>query len=278
MNQDGDAGVLSIMTKIAADFWVSSLGRLVKAILALSVLLVSQAPAGIAVATLGGPAQSIAADQQALGGRIPDAQSAQSSAARGQALREQNARASSLPVSPDDFDPAGLSVNSAVSPADRLHDRFSWRPRPPNLIAASRFVLCGIPDGGRLAAEAPARPSFLFRATSWSRLAVPCATCGNAPMFRPATAQLSGRAYNEIVAANRGLFCLAGLFGCLRWRWLFLFTVLTERIVTGSRWSQRPADKRHLDPTGTIPTGYLPRSFCSPFPTRRTAKRSITFW
>jgi hypothetical protein len=133
MGQDGaDMVCYRSRAKIAADFWVSSLGRLVKAILALSVLLVSQAP-GIAMATLGGPAQSIAADQQALGGQIRMLNQPQSSA-RGQALREQMPAPSKPAYTVEQIStPAGLSVNEYVSPNGTVF-AVSWRgPRPPNL-------------------------------------------------------------------------------------------------------------------------------------------------
>ena len=72
--------------KVVADFWASPRGRLVKAILALSAVIVLQAP-GIAMATLVDSAQSIAADQQALGGQVRMLNQSQSSTG-GQALQQ----------------------------------------------------------------------------------------------------------------------------------------------------------------------------------------------
>jgi hypothetical protein len=67
-----------LRAKIAADFGAWPYRRPVGAILALSAVIAFQAP-GTAMATLGRPAQSIAADQQALGGQVRTLSQPQSS-------------------------------------------------------------------------------------------------------------------------------------------------------------------------------------------------------
>ena len=110
-----------------------------RAVLALGVVIAFQAP-GIAMATLGGSAQSIAADQQALGGTLQTPSQPQSSTG-GQALREQN------PASPESSSasssaaytveqistPSGVTVNEYLTP-DGTVFAVSWRgPTPPDL-------------------------------------------------------------------------------------------------------------------------------------------------
>ena len=118
--------------KVVADFWVSSRGRLVKAIFALSAVIVLRAP-GAAMATLGGSAQSIAADQRALGGQVRMLNQPRSSTG-GRALQEQPPAPSSPAYTVEQIStPTGATVNEYLSPNGTVF-AVSWRgPRPPDL-------------------------------------------------------------------------------------------------------------------------------------------------
>ena len=117
--------------KVVADFWASPRGRLGKAILALSAVIVLQAP-GIAMATLGGSAQSIAADQQALGGQVRMLNQPQSSTG-GQALQQPPVPANPAYTVEQISTPTGVTVNEYLSPNGTVF-AVSWRgPRPPDL-------------------------------------------------------------------------------------------------------------------------------------------------
>jgi hypothetical protein len=118
--------------KAVADFWASSRGHLVKAILALGAMIVLLAP-GAAMATLGGSARSIAADQQALGGQVRELNQRQSSTG-GQALQEQTPVPSNPAYTVEQIStPTGVTVKEYLS-ANGTVFGVSWRgPRPPNL-------------------------------------------------------------------------------------------------------------------------------------------------
>src|SRR5271156_1611294 len=113
----------------------SSRVTVARAILVLSAVMVFQVP-GIAMATLGGSAQSVAADQQALGGTLQTPNPPQLSAGE-QALREQTP-ASSATSNPaytveQISTPSGVTVNEYLSP-DGTVFAVSWRgPGPPDL-------------------------------------------------------------------------------------------------------------------------------------------------
>jgi hypothetical protein len=115
-----------------ADFLKSSRIPLVRAVLALSAVIVFQAP-GIAMATLGGSAQSIAADQQALGGQLRMPNQPQLSTGA-QALQEQAPVPSNPAYTVEQISmPTGVTVNEYLSPNGTVF-AISWRgPRPPDL-------------------------------------------------------------------------------------------------------------------------------------------------
>ncbi len=117
---------------IVADFRVSPRGRFAAAVLALSAGIVFQTP-GLASATLGGPAQSIAADQQALGGQLRTLNQAQASTGE-QAMREGTPVPSNPAYTVEQISiPTGATVNEYLSP-DGTVFAVSWRgPRPPDL-------------------------------------------------------------------------------------------------------------------------------------------------
>lgn len=106
--------------------------RIVKLGLTLSALIILLAPPP-ARATLGEPAQSIAADQQALGGQVQTF-SPPSTSAGEQALHEQPPVPSSPLYTVEQIStPAGVTVNEYVSPNGTVF-AVSWRgPRPPDL-------------------------------------------------------------------------------------------------------------------------------------------------
>lgn len=118
--------------KVVADFEALPRGRLVIVILALSAMLVFQAP-GAAIATLGGPAQSIAADQQAFGGQLRMLNQPQLPTGE-QALHEQPPAPSSPAYTVEQIStPAGVTVNEYLSSNGTVF-AVSWRgPRPPDL-------------------------------------------------------------------------------------------------------------------------------------------------
>jgi hypothetical protein len=115
-----------------AGFLESSRVPLVTAVLALSVVIVFQAP-GIAMATLGGSAQSIAADQQALGGQLGTPNQPQLSTGA-QTLKEQTPVPSSPAYTVEQISiPTGVTVNEYLSSSGTVF-AVSWRgPRPPDL-------------------------------------------------------------------------------------------------------------------------------------------------
>jgi Protein of unknown function (DUF2844) len=118
--------------KLVADFRASPRSRLVKAILTLWAVIAFQAP-GIALATLGRPAQSIAVDQQAFGGQVRTLSQPQSSTGE-QAPREGTPVPSNPAYTVEQISiPTGVTVNEYLSP-DGTVFAVSWRgPRPPDL-------------------------------------------------------------------------------------------------------------------------------------------------
>jgi hypothetical protein len=120
------------LVSIFADFWESSRIPLVRAVLALGAVIVFQAP-GIAMATLGGLAQSIATDQQALGGTLQMPNQPQLSTGE-QALHEQTPAPSNPAYTVEQIStPAGVTVNEYLSVNGTVF-AVSWRgPRPPDL-------------------------------------------------------------------------------------------------------------------------------------------------
>ncbi len=120
----------ALRTKVVVDS--SPRRHLVKAILALSAVIVLRAP-GTAMATLGGSAQSIAADQQTLGGQVRELNRLQSTPG-GQALQEQTPAPSNPAYTVEQIStPTGVTVKEYLS-ANGTVFGVSWRgPRPPNL-------------------------------------------------------------------------------------------------------------------------------------------------
>jgi hypothetical protein len=127
--------------RIVADFGASPrslsatsppLLHIVKVFLILSALIIFLAPTS-AIATLGEPVQSIAADQQALGGQLRMLNQQQPSTGE-QALHEELSVPSNPAYTVERIStPAGLAVNEYVSPNGTVF-AVSWRgPRPPDL-------------------------------------------------------------------------------------------------------------------------------------------------
>jgi hypothetical protein len=100
--------------------------------LALGAVIVFQAPDS-AMATLGGPAQSIVVDQQALGGQVRMLNHPQSLTGQ-QAPLDQSAALSNPAYTVEQIStPAGVRVNEYLS-VDGTVFAVSWRgPRPPDL-------------------------------------------------------------------------------------------------------------------------------------------------
>jgi hypothetical protein len=120
------------LAKVFGDLRESRRARLAKAIVALGAVIVFQAPQ-VAMATLGGSAQSVAADQQAFGGQARTLSQPQSSAAQ-QAPDEQSAVPSNPAYIVEQITtPTGVTVNEYLSPGGTVF-AVSWRgPRPPDL-------------------------------------------------------------------------------------------------------------------------------------------------
>ncbi len=118
--------------KTIVDFGASPRGRLVRAFLTLGAVVVFQAP-GTAMATLGGPAQSIATDQQALGGQLRILNQPQSSTGE-PGLPEGTPAPSNPTYAVEQISmPTGVTVNEYLAP-DGTVFAVSWRgPRPPDL-------------------------------------------------------------------------------------------------------------------------------------------------
>jgi Protein of unknown function (DUF2844) len=127
--------------RIVADFGASrgnlsttdpSLLLIVRLALTLSALIILLAPTS-AMATLGEPVQSIAADQRALGGRLRMLSQQQPSTGE-QGLHEQPSSPSNLAYTVEQIStPDGVTVNEYLSP-NRTVFAVSWRgPRPPDL-------------------------------------------------------------------------------------------------------------------------------------------------
>jgi hypothetical protein len=110
----------------------SSRGAVVRVALALSAVIVFHAP-DIAMATLGGSAQSIAADQQALGGQLRTPNQPQLSTGA-QELQEQAPVTSNPAYTVEQIStPSGVTVNEYLS-ANGTVFAVSWRgPAPPDL-------------------------------------------------------------------------------------------------------------------------------------------------
>jgi hypothetical protein len=108
----------------------SSLLFIVKLVLTLSALIVFLAPTS-AIATLGEPVKSIAADQQVLGGQL---RMLNQTSPGGQALHEQSPASSNPAYTVEQIStPAGVTVNEYLSPNGTVF-AVSWRgPRPPDL-------------------------------------------------------------------------------------------------------------------------------------------------
>jgi hypothetical protein len=121
-----------LRARIAADFGAWPYRPSVGAILALSAVIAFQTP-GIALATLGRPAQSIAADQQAFGGQVRTLGQPQSSTGE-QALHDGTPVPSNTAYTVEQISiPTGVTVNEYLSP-DGTVFAVSWRgPRPPDL-------------------------------------------------------------------------------------------------------------------------------------------------
>jgi Protein of unknown function (DUF2844) len=107
-----------------------SLLLIVKLVLTLSALIVFLAPRS-AIATLGEPVQSIAADQQALGGQL---RMLNQPSTGEQALHQQSPASSNSAYTVEQIStPAGVTVNEYLSPSGTVF-AVSWRgPRPPDL-------------------------------------------------------------------------------------------------------------------------------------------------
>jgi hypothetical protein len=122
----------ALRARVVADFRGSPRVCLAKAILALGVFIVFQAPV-TAMATLGGPAQSIVVDQQALGGQVRMLNQPQSLTGQ-QALKEQSPVPSNPAYTVEQIStPNGVTVNEYLSPSGTVF-AVSWRgPRPPDL-------------------------------------------------------------------------------------------------------------------------------------------------
>ena len=120
------------LATVFADFLESSRGPLARAVLTLGAVVVFQAP-GIARATLGGSAQSVAADQQALGGQLRAPNQLQLPTGA-QALQEQTPQPSNPGYTVEQISlPTGVTVNEYLSPNGTVFAA-SWRgPRPPDL-------------------------------------------------------------------------------------------------------------------------------------------------
>jgi len=127
--------------RIVADFGASrrslpttypALLHIVKVVVTLSALIIFLAPTS-AIATLGEPVQSIAADQQALGGQLRMLNQAQPSTGE-QALHQQPSAPSNPAYTAEQIStPAGVAVNEYVAPNGTVF-AVSWRgPRPPDL-------------------------------------------------------------------------------------------------------------------------------------------------
>jgi hypothetical protein len=127
--------------RIVADFGASprslpttdpALLHVVKVVVTLSALIIFLAPTS-AIATLGEPVQSIAADQQALGGQLRMLNQPQPSTG-GQALHQQPSAPSNPAYTVEQIStPAGVAVNEYVAPNGTVF-AVSWRgPRPPDL-------------------------------------------------------------------------------------------------------------------------------------------------
>lgn len=103
-----------------------------KATFILSAVIVLQAR-GTATATLGGPSQSIAADQQAFGGQVRTLNPSQLSTGE-QAQQEQQRVPSNPAYSVEQIStPAGVTVNEYISQGGTVF-AVSWRgPQPPDL-------------------------------------------------------------------------------------------------------------------------------------------------
>jgi hypothetical protein len=113
----------------------SSRVPVMRAVLALGAMIVLQVP-GAAMATLGGSAQSIAADQQALGGQLRVPNQAQLSTGA-QELQEQTPASSATSNAAYTVEqissPSGVTVNEYLS-ANGTVFAVSWRgPTPPDL-------------------------------------------------------------------------------------------------------------------------------------------------
>jgi Protein of unknown function (DUF2844) len=116
----------------AAEFWALSRSPLVNAVWALIAVIILQAQ-GIAMATLGGSADSVAADQQVLGGQVRTLNQLQS-LTRGQAREEQTPVPSNPAYTVEQIStPTGEAVREYLS-ANGTVFAVSWRgPRPPDL-------------------------------------------------------------------------------------------------------------------------------------------------
>lgn len=130
-----------LRAKIAAHFGASPYRRSVVAILALGAVIAFQAP-GTATATLGGPAQSVAADQQAFGGQLRILNQPQSSTGE-QALQKGAPAPSNPAYTVEQISiPTGVTVKEYLAP-DGTVFAVSWRgPRPPDLsqLLGSHFA------------------------------------------------------------------------------------------------------------------------------------------
>ena len=127
--------------RIVADFGASpgslpttdpALLHIVQVVLTLGALIIFLAPTS-AIATLGEPVQSIAADQQALGGQLRMLNQPQPSTGE-QALHQQPSAPSNPAYTVEQIStPAGVAVNEYVAPNGTVF-AVSWRgPRPPDL-------------------------------------------------------------------------------------------------------------------------------------------------
>jgi hypothetical protein len=131
----------ALRARIVADFRASPgslltidppLLHIVRVVLTLNALIFFLAPTA-AIATLGEPVQSIAADQQALGGQLQMLNQQQPLTGE-QALHEQPSTPSKPAYTVEQIStPAGVTVNEYVSPNGTVF-AVSWRgPRPPDL-------------------------------------------------------------------------------------------------------------------------------------------------
>jgi len=124
--------------------------QIVKVLLILGALIIFLAPTS-AIATLGEPVQSIAADQQALGGQLRMLNQPQPSTGE-QALHAQPSAPSNPAYTVEQIStPAGMAVNEYVSPNGTVF-AVSWRgPRLPDLsqLLGSYFAEYQTAAGGQ---------------------------------------------------------------------------------------------------------------------------------